>query len=136
MLSVGEALRECRRDAKNGKLTQQKVAEAVNLVPSYVSKLETGGGIPNFSENYIEKLTQLFRKYQVSEIKIQDFTAAYTSSLVTGGLISDQDSAIAQKIYNTLKNLDDSKKSAYRKELTDRNNVWHGIHQTLGEFQS
>jgi len=136
MISVGKALRECRRDAKLKKLTQQKVAEAVSLVPSYISKLETGEIIPNFSENDIEKLIQLFRKYQVSETRIQEFTDAYTSSLVTGGAVSDQDSAIAQKIYSTLRNLDDKKKLAYRKELTDRNNVWHGINQTLNDFQS
>lgn len=129
-------LKECRKDAKPSKIAQKQIADILQKDISYISKVEKGEIEPNLSGTETEKLAQLFRANKVSDDKIQEFIQACESARITGGIIPDKDSDVLKIIYNTLQELDEAEKQAYRKELRDRNDVWHGFHQTIIKFQN
>jgi tetratricopeptide (TPR) repeat protein len=135
MKSVGTLLRDCRRDAKPSKIAQKQIADILQKDISYISKVEKGEIEPTISGTETEKLAQLFRENKVADVKIQEFIQACESARITGGVTSDKDSDILKIIYTTLQELDESEKQAYRKELRDRNDVWHGLNQIMRKFR-
>lgn len=137
--NIGRLLYECRKGAEVKKITLSDVASTINRDISYISKVENNKIKPNFTRRETTKLAQLFRDNLVPESKVEEFEQAYQLARIGGnGKAADEESDVLQMIYSTLQEIDgdESKKRGYIKELETRNNVWHGVHQAIVNFDS
>jgi len=139
MSTIGKLLKVCRKEAQLKKITLNDVASVINRDISYISKVENNKIKPNFNRMETAKLAQLFRDNLVPESNIEEFEQACQSARIGGkGKVADEESDVLQMIYSTLQEIDrnESEKRGYIKELEIRNNVWHGIHQAIVNFDS
>ena len=137
--NIGKLLYECRKGAEGGKITLKDVASAINRDISYISKVENNKIKPNFTRLETTKLAQLFRDNLVPGSKVEEFEQASQSARIGGnGKVADEESDVLQTIYSTLQEIDrdESEKRGYIKELETRNNVWHGVHQAIVDFDT